>query len=360
MTLDLAYKHVDEMRPWSDRTHLLECVAWTPEAPDVMTFTFKADRPGHWFRYMPGQFITLELPVGPEPLLRTYTLSSTPSRPYTVAVTVKAQKNSIGTRWMFENLKPGMKIRAIGPLGDFSYVKHPGEKYLFISAGSGITPMMSMTRDMADRQPDSQISFIHCARSPDDIIFRWELEYLARYLPHFQPGFIVENVGRSQLWSGLRGFIDKAKIALLAPDFLDRTVFCCGPDPFMATVRESLAGAGFDMSRYHEETFQPVAPVAPVVVHEGEEGAPAHKVRFAMAGKEATCEPGFTVLQTARAAGVRIGAACESGLCGTCRVMLLSGEVDMNHNGGILDDEIEEGYILACCSRPKTDIEVEV
>jgi ferredoxin len=79
-----------------------------------------------------------------------------------------------------------------------------------------------------------------------------------------------------------------------------------------------------------------------------------------MAGKEATCEPGFTVLQTARAAGVRIGAACESGLCGTCRVLLLSGEVDMNHNGGILDDEIEEGYILACCSRPKTDIEVEV
>lgn len=359
MAIEKSYKHVDEMRPWSDRTHLLECVAWTPEAPDVMTFTFKPDQPEHWFRYLPGQFVTLELPVGPEPVLRTYTLSSSPSRPYTVAVTVKAQKDSIGTRWMFENLKPGMKIKAIGPLGDFSYVKHPGDKYLFISAGSGITPMMSMTRDMADRQPDSDIAFIHCARSPDDIIFRWELEYKARYLPFFQLGFIVEQLQRSQLWSGLRGFIDKAKIGLLAPDFLDRTVFCCGPEPFMATVRESLAGAGFDMSRYHEETFQPVAPALPVVVSDASGDVKPNKVSFSLAGKEALCEPGFTVLQAARSVGVRIGAACESGLCGTCRVMKISGEVEMAHNGGILDDEIEEGYILACCSRPKGDVEIE-
>ncbi|MCO5731085.1 hybrid-cluster NAD(P)-dependent oxidoreductase [Rhizobium sp. SSA_523] len=345
------------MRPWSDRLHRLECVAWTPEGPDVMTFTFKPDQPGHWFRYLPGQFITLELPIGPEPLLRTYTLSSTPSRPYTLAVTVKAQADSIGTRWMLNNLKPGMTIRAIGPLGDFSYVKHPGEKYLFISAGSGITPMMSMSRDMADRQPDSQIAFLHCARSPDDIIFRWELEYLARYLPHFQVGFIVEQVGRSQLWSGLRGYIDKAKIALLAPDFLDRTVFCCGPEPFMATVRQSLSGAGFDMARYHEETFQPAAPAVPA--SDGSADASAHAIRFALSGKEARCDAGFTILQSARAAGVRIGAACESGLCGTCRVLLVKGEVEMNHNGGILDEEIEEGYVLACCSRPRTDVEVE-
>ena len=116
------YRHVDEMRPWSDREHLLECVAVTPEAPDVMTFTFKPNKPGLWFRYLPGQFVTLEIPVGPEPVMRTYTLSSSPSRPYTVSVTVKAQANSIGTRWMFDSLKPGMKIRAIGPLGDFSYV----------------------------------------------------------------------------------------------------------------------------------------------------------------------------------------------------------------------------------------------
>ncbi len=66
------------------------------------------------------------------------------------------------------------------------------------------------------------------------------------------------------------------------------------------------------------------------------------------------------ILMTARAAGVRIGAACESGICGTCQVMKLSGEVEMNHNGGILDEDIAEGYILACCSRPLTDVKIDV
>ena len=353
------FRHLDEMRPWTDREHRLECVAVTPEAPDVMTFTFRPDKPGIWFRYLPGQFVTLEIPVDPEPLMRTYTLSSSPSRPYTVSVTVKAQAGSIGTRWMFDNLKPGMSLKAFGPLGDFSYARHPGSRYLFISAGSGITPMMSMTRDLGDRSPDSDITFLHCARSPDDIIFRWELEARARDMPQFTLGLIVEQLSRGQLWSGLKGRIDKAKIALLAPDFLDRTVFCCGPEPFMATVRDALKGAGFDMGRYHEESFQPVAtPLPSTSAGEIGEIAPA-RVAFSASGKEGRCEPGHTILQTARAAGVRIAAACESGLCGTCRVLKLSGNVEMTHNGGILDEEIEEGFILACCSRPKGDVEIE-
>tara|TARA_R110000850_G_scaffold211610_3_gene337435 strand:- start:524 stop:781 length:258 start_codon:yes stop_codon:yes gene_type:complete len=82
-------------------------------------------------------------------------------------------------------------------------------------------------------------------------------------------------------------------------------------------------------------------------------------VRFALSHAEGACLPDQTVLQTARSIGVRIPAACEFGLCGTCKVRKLSGEVEMNHNGGILDHEVEDGYILACCSRPLTPIEIE-
>ncbi|MES5044622.1 hybrid-cluster NAD(P)-dependent oxidoreductase [Rhizobium nepotum] len=359
MNMAVTYKHIDEMKPWSDKLHLLECISVTPETPDVMTFLFRSEDQ-NWFRYLPGQFVTLELPVGTELLYRTYTLSSSPSRPYALSVTVKAQATSIGTRWMFNNLKPGMKIRALGPLGDFSYVRHPGEKYLFISAGSGVTPMMSMVRDMSDRAPQSDIAFINCSRSPSDIVFRHELEYLARFMPKLSLGFIVENCGRTDLWSGLKGMVDKAKIALLTPDFMDRTVFCCGPGPFMAAISSMLDASGFDMSRYHQESFSPAAPVAVgESVHTAADGEALSMVGFTLSGKEVPCQPGQTVLMTARAAGVRIGAACESGICGTCRVLKLSGEVEMNHNGGILDDEIEEGYILACCSRPLTDVKVE-
>ncbi|QRM54535.1 hybrid-cluster NAD(P)-dependent oxidoreductase [Sinorhizobium sp. BG8] len=364
MTIASSFRHFDELQPWNDRQHLLECTAVTVEAPDVMTFSFRSDK-ANWFRYLPGQFVTLELPVTPEdPVMRTYTLSSTPSRPFSVAVTVKAQANSIGTRWMFDHLKPGMSLKAFGPLGDFSFVRHPGEKYLFISAGSGVTPMMSMTRWMSDCAPQSDVAFLSCARSPSDLLFRSELECLAAQMPNLALGFVVEGHNPRDGWHGLRGRIDVAKLSLLAPDFRDRTVFCCGPEPFMRGVREMLAGAGFDMARYHEESFQPAAAPAAeelaVRAGAGESDPTAlHTVSFTMAGKDGKCQPGQTILQTARAAGVRIGAACEGGLCGTCRVMKVSGDVDMNHNGGILDEEIEEGYILACCSRPLGDVQIE-
>src|SRR3546814_15555146 len=87
-------------------------------------------------------FITLELPVNDEKLLRTYTLSSSPSRPLAISVTVKAQPDSLGSRWLLDNLKVGDRITAYGPGGLFSFMHYPAEKYLFIAAGSGITPMM--------------------------------------------------------------------------------------------------------------------------------------------------------------------------------------------------------------------------
>ncbi|MBP1883063.1 hybrid-cluster NAD(P)-dependent oxidoreductase [Sinorhizobium mexicanum] len=362
MEMGSSFRHFDELHPWIDRQHLLECISAVIETADVMTFTFRSDKLA-WFRYLPGQFVTLELPVGEEPVMRTYTLSSSPSRPLSVAVTVKAQPDSIGTRWMFDNLKPGMKLRALGPLGDFSFVRHPGEKYLFISAGSGVTPMMSMTRWMADCAPDMDVTFISCARRPEDLLFRSELEVLARQMRRLNLGFLVEGHEARHGWHGLRGRIDATKLPLLAPDFLERTVFCCGPEPFMRSVREMLKGAGFDMARHHEESFQPAAAPAAeelaVRAGAGPGTAAEARVSFTMSGKDVTVVPGQTILQAARANGVRIGAACEGGICGTCCVMKVAGEVEMNHNGGILDDEIEEGYILACCSRPLGDVQIE-
>ena len=127
----------------------------------------------------------------------------------------------------------------------------------------------------------------------------------------------------------------------------------------MAAVSSMLEASGFDMSRYHQESFSPAAPVVVGDSAQESDGEAVSMVGFTLSGKHVPCQPGQTVLMTARAAGVRIGAACESGICGTCRVLKLSGEVDMSHNGGILDEDIEEGYILACCSRPLTNIEIE-
>ncbi|MDH4986549.1 hybrid-cluster NAD(P)-dependent oxidoreductase [Aminobacter anthyllidis] len=358
------YRNLDEMVPWNDRLQVLEVIGVTDEAPDVKTFTFRSDNQT-WFRYKPGQFVTLELPAEPTPVMRTYTLSSSPSRPFSIAVTVKAQAGSVGTRWMFDQLKPGVRIKAYGPSGDFSLHQHPAAKYLFVSAGSGITPMMSMLRWLNDCAPWTDVSFVNCARRPEEIIFRKELELLGTHMPGLSLGFMIEERSSREGWFGHMGRIDAVRLPLLSPDFREREVFCCGPDPFMRAVRGMLEATGFDMARYHQESF--AAPVieevpAPFATPgEGTETVPdaVVPVRFSLSDVDADCLAGQTVLQTARASGVRIPAACEFGLCGTCKVRKLSGEVEMSHNGGILDHEIDDGFILACCSKPLSAIEVE-
>jgi ferredoxin len=82
-------------------------------------------------------------------------------------------------------------------------------------------------------------------------------------------------------------------------------------------------------------------------------------ISFLHSNEQTACAPGQTILETARSIGVRIPAACESGICGTCKVLKRSGEVEMHHNGGISSQEIAEGYVLACCSRPLSPVEIE-
>ena len=335
-----------DMSPGNDRTQLLICLSAITEAPAVKTFTFEtAER--SWFRYAPGQFMTFELPEAGPDVLRSYTLSSAPSRPFTVSVTVKAQADSIGSRWMLDHLKPGMRVRAHGPSGAFTLQHHPAEKYLFISAGSGITPMMSMTRWLYDQGRAADVAFIHAARSPGDIIFRDEVEWMAGRMQPFRLAWVVEDPS-SRFWPGFRGRISASLLPEMAPDFRNREIFCCGPEPFMAAIRAILTHAGFDMRHYHEESFHPAALEVPTTSPDE-----TSRLIFAQSGVEHDCRPGETVLMAAKSIGINIPSACQSGLCGTCRLRCLEGQVDMQHNGGILDEEIDEGYILACCSTPK-------
>ena len=127
---------------WND-LEPLECVMVVPEAQDVKTFVFRPPS-GATFIYRAGQFLTLELPLPSGTISRTYTVSSSPTSNVYLSVTVKAQVNSIGSRWMMDHLKPGMRLKAHGPAGVFHLPRQPDGKYLFISAGSGVTPMMSM------------------------------------------------------------------------------------------------------------------------------------------------------------------------------------------------------------------------
>lgn len=357
----LRHKHLDDLPLWIDRAQVLECVGVLPETADVRTFSFQTPSDS-WFRYAPGQFVTLELPTDQGAILRTYTLSSSPSRPLSVSVTVKAQPGSVAGRWMFENVREGVRLKAYGPAGTFTFERHPAERYLFVSAGSGVTPMMSMTRWLYDYGRRTDIKFIHCARTPSDIIFRRELELMMERVPEIDVTFVVERPDPHGIWTGYRGRLNSLMLELIAPDYQDREVFCCGPAPFMQGVREILTASGFPMERHHEESFQAPDEDAPIAPGADPASAPSESavIRFAQAEIEATCSEDETILQVAKANGLNIPSGCQFGVCGTCKTLKLSGEVQMMHNGGITEDEIAEGFILACCSKPIGRVEVEV
>ncbi|MEM6460431.1 MAG: hybrid-cluster NAD(P)-dependent oxidoreductase [Pseudomonadota bacterium] len=346
---------------WSD-DEMLECVSVIPEVPNTATFTFRAPS-GALFDFLPGQFLTLEIPVPGGAVHRTYTISSSPSRPRSISITAKAQDSSIGTRWMLDHLTPGVRIKALGPAGLFSHLKHEASKYLFISAGSGITPAMSMTTWMFDLGDESDIVFINCARRPGEIIFRERLEHMASRVPGLDLHWVVEEPDRYAPWTGYRGTFNQLMLGLMAPDYLEREVYCCGPEPFMQAVREALQDLGFDMDHYHQESFHaPVADEAdaPEISDVVPDEDARVEVTFSLSGVSARVAETDTILAAAKANGLNIPSGCTFGVCGTCKIRKTEGDVHMVHNGGISEDDIAEGYILACCSHPLSKVAVEV
>jgi ferredoxin-NADP reductase len=348
-------------RTWTD-DEPLECVSVVPDGPDIVSFSFRAPS-GAWFDYRPGQFLTLELPAPGGPIHRTYTISSSPSRPLSITLTVKASGASVGTRWMLDNLREGVRVKAIGPAGIFVPDVPLDRKLLLISAGSGVTPMMSMTTYRWDIGGHPDICFVQCARRPSELVFRRHLEHMASRVPSIKLHYVVSEDDPHGAWSGYRGQFNQLMLGLMAPDYLEREVYCCGPEPFMQSVRDMLIGFGYDMDHYHQEAFSapPVltpadAPVLDDVVPSAEA---ASEVVFAVSGKAVPCTEADTILAISRQAGLNIPSGCNFGVCGTCKTRKLAGEVHMVHNGGISDDDIAAGYILACCSHPMGRVEIE-
>jgi ferredoxin-NADP reductase len=335
----------------------LVCLAVRPETHDVKTFLFAPATPGA-FRFTPGQFLTFTFEIGGQAVSRCYTISSPPTRPDRATITVKRVPGGPVSNWLHDNMRPGGTASALGPFGSFTSFAHPARKYLFLSGGSGITPLMSMARAYHDLGENPDIVFVHNARAPADIIFRGELATMARQSPNFRFAPICEADAPDEAWAGYRGRISPSLLQQIAPDFREREIFTCGPSLYMAAVRGLLGDAGFDMAHYHEESFD-FAEMLEEEAAEAAADAAAFRIEFTKSGRTVTCDAGTTILAAARTAGLKLPSACTKGICGTCKSGLISGQVEMNHGGGIRQREIDRGLILLCCSKPRTDLVID-
>jgi ferredoxin-NADP reductase len=353
---------------WTNGRHVVRCVKVINETWDVKTFCFMAEQPVMFF-FKPGQFVTLELEIEGEPVFRSYTISSSPSVPYSFSITVKRVPGGLVSNFLHDNLTEGQDLAVHGPVGQFNSIDFPAEKVLFLSGGVGITPVMSMARWAYDTNANVDTVFVHSARTPRDIIYRRELETMSARIENFQVHTICERFESGQPWDGYRGFLNIHMLNIIAPDYMEREVFCCGPTPYMKAVKRMLEDAGYDMTRYHEESFgatpDTVEEEAVQSAEQAQEDIEAItegellNVMFSETDQAVQIAPGETVHAAAAKLGLHIPKACGMGICGTCKVKVVQGEVEMSDNGGITEEDVAEGYVLSCCSTPKGDVVIE-
>lgn len=182
---------------------------------------------------------------------------------------------------------------------------------------------------------------------------------MARNMPQLRLAMVCEQHTPGSAYAGHLGRLDAARLAHIAPDFLQRDIYTCGPAPFMAAIRQLLSNAGYDMARYREESFSFAAPALPEPAAPADGASAGHSIVLQTSGQTFSCRSDQTILQAAQAAGLRLPSSCSNGVCGTCKTRKKSGEVDMKHNGGIRPREVDQGWILPCCSKPLSDVALE-
>ncbi|MCB8879976.1 iron-sulfur cluster-binding domain-containing protein [Acidisoma cellulosilytica] len=344
---------------WRGGEDLLRCLGVTLEAPGVKTFRF-APVSGAVVQFHAGQFVTLRLPQASGHVWRCFTIASSPLQEDAIDLTIKAQAsadaiNASGSAWMHHHLQAGMEIAARSPTGPFCLMHPPERPLLLVSAGSGATPMAAIARflrDIGDRTP---VHYIHLARSAADFLFKPEIESIAAELGSWKLDWLT---------SAEQGRPSAETFAAMAPDLAEREVFCCGPAGFMAAIETAHAQAGGTADAFRKEAFLaiPIPELATTHKAEPEPGVTpvGFTLRFEPSGKTVAIGPEDTVLTAAGKLGIPISYACGDGICGTCRITKLEGAVEMNHQGGIEDDEVADGEILACCAYPRSNLVLKV
>lgn len=363
MTTDTISKpYSDELQltspSWQHGEVELLCVDRWHETHDVISFRFQGAQPVK-FQFKPGQFLTFKTQIDGQLTYRSYTISSSPSRPYSIVVTIKRIEGGLVSNHLADSLKVGDTITATGPDGVFNLVDIKADKFLFLSAGCGITPMYSMSRWLTDTQVGADIAFLHCSKSPEDLIFKSDLDRMNQNNPAFKLSLILES-GAEQLESSLAcesGRINADSLQSLVNDFHQRTVFVCGPEPFMKGVKSLLEEIGFDMSMYHQESFG-----GAVVASEGNKAADLDAVSeqagfmLSIGDRRRSMSQDQSLLEGIEAEGLPIIAACRSGVCGACKCQVLEGDTESSSDMTLTPDEIDQGFVLACSTKLKSDV----
>ena len=333
---------------WSARELRGRILEVRRETTDSATLVIKPGW-GFEFDYQPGQYIGIGVLVEGRWRWRSYSLTSTPgaagpatsssvTHQRTITITVKAMPEGFLSTHLVGGVAPGTIVRLAAPQGNFVMPDPAPASVLFLTAGSGITPVMSMLRTLARRDQVTDVVHIHSAPTESEVMFGSELTELAREHAGYR---VVVRATRTQ------GRLDLRKLADEVPDWRNRETWACGPQGMLDEAERVWTDAGL-AGRLHLERFA-VSRAAP----HGEGGT----VTFARSGKSATVDAATSVMDAGENAGVQMPFGCRMGICQSCVVNLVDGHVRDLRSGV----EHEPGTrVQTCISAPSGDCVVDI
>ncbi|QYJ04954.1 ferredoxin--NADP reductase [Nocardioides panacisoli] len=338
------------------------------ETGDAKSITF--ERPaegGERFDFKPGQFLTLAVPSDRTGLAaRCYSLSSSPDAEH-LTVTVKRTVEGYASNWVNDNLRPGDTIRVLPPSGIFT-PDELDDDLLLLAGGSGVTPIMSITRAALARGTGRIVVF-YANRDESSVIFADELARLAMEHP--------DRLTVIHWLESVQGLPSQEQLTAFARGYAGFNAFVCGPKPFMKMATAALKELEFPRERRHQEKFvslggNPFGDVVEVQQANDEIDAAEHdeddpgesgptgpvKVEVELDGTEYTFDdwdPRTKLLEFLESKGVDAPFSCREGECSACAIRVIEGDVRMLHNDVLDEEDLEDGIRLGCQALPVTD-----
>lgn len=311
---------------------------------------------------MPGQYLTIRVPVNGATAIRSYSISGHPDAS-TYRISVKREEHGTVSRHIHDTMRPGSVLDVAAPRGDF-ILAAGDEPVLLLSAGIGITPVLAMLASIAEADPSRPVWWLHVARTPDDYALAAEVEKLLQNLPQARS---LIYLTRSTLPAAgatpgtVFGRLDLEHLRMLELPTAS-SAYICGPTGFISGMTEALERIGLTPTHIHSEIFGALAPLNPgvaardaVAVHTPA-GAPGYgpAVTFARSGLSVNWSDGFvSLLELAEACDVPTRWSCRTGVCHNCITGLVSGSVDYS------PEPLERpgtSEVLICCSQPAEDV----
>jgi ferredoxin-NADP reductase len=309
------------------------------ETQDAATVLIK---PGYrWEGHDPGQYLRIGLDIKGRRHWRAYSLTSDPERPDgCISITVKNVDEGTVSPYLVRRGRPGSIVSLGGVEGDFVLPDELPDKLLFISAGSGITPIMSMIRSLEHRDALGDVVLLHSARKPEDVIFGDELRELADK----HEGFTLHEQHTSQ-----DGRLTPQDLDRLCPDWREREAFLSGPGEMLDAMEEHWEAEG-DAERMHMERFQPK-------LGGGEEGE-GGTILFTKSECKTECDGSTPILVAGEEAGLHLPYGCREGICHTCVGTLRSGRIRDLRSGKVTGSDGET--VRTCIHAPEGPVEIEL